>query len=82
MVNFEATKAITKDRFFTLALPKNVKSLAKRLAKEKNIFEYEFLSEQIFLMMGEGVKVKRRMNYNFLVHISCICLDSMTHAWH
>jgi len=71
MKSNQPTKAISKDELFTANLPVGVKSSAKKLASEKNIFSCSHLCDQIFVMMGFGEKVNNRKKYTFTVeHIS------------
>ena len=59
------TKSIKKDQFVTSELQNGIKSLARKRAKEKNIFQMEFLCDQIYAMMGPGEKVLKRNKYFF-----------------
>ena len=66
----DPTPGIKKGGFFTASLPPGVKSLAKKTAKNKDIFTMKTLSEQIFAMMGPGQKITKYLRYNFeLKHI-------------
>jgi hypothetical protein len=57
--------AVSRDGFYVVGLEPASRANAKRISREKNLFDMKYLSEQVEAMMGEGTKVQSYRKYAF-----------------